>query len=1256
MADNDQIQEMLDLAQVAAAFAAEEGGSIGQMAETCPSFIKALRAVHPIKIAATYGALLTQKRLQPNCLRLEALVHLCVAIGQGSSSPTTQLLRQGYTAIGHACGYMEDPPEDIFVGNIYSKRGNYRVLEGIWESGTFYLQRFVNLTDSFPSNGNFSSIANSIHALLKVSDIVCQRDGLRRNDLGSERGENVLPRDLTDKSHELSRLVKIGFDELDRSGINVEDLSPFIFDPTERSDLLNQSISDSALEARPLAIDGNQVYLLLPTAISVAVRRFILTVLGNGENRKTFLHNLGREYSCLFGATPMLGDRIQNVPFSHMPWGSVCCASLKVDEGRYLNLVFFLDTLEDFFSDGFAGVYEGNKRLLQELKRATISMQDEAENRPGFRDGITLIIGCGIGRGVALETPVNSRENWEVDFLSAPDYCTLSRVKEMEPLNLWRIVQMRSNLEDMNVWLQNINGFLNLYAWADSLKGHLVPHSDIPEESLQNTSLNLAISQNSFVELRHKVVISIDCHAEQFVDQTWRMVVTEGASNFEEDNLQPIYAHLRVNEDGMPLGACITSNRCWWFDLTSPAVGLDTRTYDRWKLMGTWLTRSVQHLEDKFALKLGNDPILWRCVFENMQEGLEMPVSGTAQEAIDAILTTVDVVRRTVELKIGIGFDRAIHHSENIAERALVSSFVRGVAQLAGEQSDDLDRLINLIVPDTETRHAHMFPARHFRDYVRSQLDEKPITINQFDDAAAKLGIGWRVRNRDDRGKIEGKNECLAFLNALVRQLEDDLCKNLSSFNRHGLLSKLLLNHEIASASREHWHRTAAAVLALRNDKGAALDSMRDHELKLNAVFQASRILMEMAICESNVDNGNVPGDLDLSRLLTNASQLYHIGGWSDLVRWNLLEPLLIVRPLGDVHAKHDFIDTVMDSFGNATSEYRYMDSARNYAKNFEVPRVVSDSKGELEAEFFSAWREEFDVEFDDYRRFVDAVENLGIAQQKPLLQLCRSDLVALAATKEVGRKIVESLDFVPRQTWRQVPDGFDHKDIAPWRFRRRLSALRRPLLQVTIDDDPQMLLAPGLLRECLAYTVANYYAGSYPDWHLGPAMKKYAGYARNRDGMQFNKEVTQRMSELGWNAEPETTITKIVGKSLDRNYGDVDVLAWDFDSGRILVMECKDLQFRKTYGEIAEQLSDFLGEVSADGKRRDLLRKHLDRVNVLQSHISEVRRYLGFKGDCSIESIIVFRNPVPMQFAEGPIRDETTLFIFTDLHKFRLV
>ena len=649
-------------------------------------------------------------------------------------------------------------------------------------------------------------------------------------------------------------------------------------------------------------------------------------------------------------------------------------------------------------------------------------------------------------------------------------------------------------------------------------------------------------------------------------------------------------------------------------------------------MLGTWCARSVSHFETAFAGFLGIGPILWRCVFVEPQSELDSTrPEGTTTDAEQAITLDISSEARTIELTIRPNFDLAIFNKENVAEAALVRAFSRGVAQFAGQDPSSSEQLLNKIIPNVQARQSHAFAARTFRDFIPSLRNSEPIVIGSYDDAAIKLGLGWKIRDRVLGEVIDGREQCIAFLNSLVRCLEDELCGQLRAFDRTSVLCELLRNYEVASVSRDHWHRTAAALLALRRDPDLALVSMRNHEMKLNAVFQCSRTLIEMAICECPLEGGVSLGELNMTLLMAKASQIYHLGGLSDLAHWGYLRPQLIIRPLGDVHADHDFMDTVIDGLSNASSEVRFMASARKYERNLYAADVKPETQGQLDNTFLRAWCNEFGVELDAFRRFFDAIEDWGMELRQPLGIIRRSRLEAMAEDPVMGAKIVAAFSLVPRSSWRELPEGYDDKDIAAWRFRRRLSSLRRPLFHLSTANDPEILVAPGFAREGFAYTVGNYFYGSYCDRHLESAMRQYAGHARRRDGLKFNVEVAQKMKSLGWETQIEVAITKIVGKRLDRNYGDVDVLAWNVATCRILLMECKDLQFRKTHGEIAEQLTDFAGVVKDNGKPDSLL-KHLKRVEILKAHHAEVCSFLGIKAMSCIESHLVFRNPVPMQ------------------------
>jgi len=1236
---SEKDRELFDGGTLAAAMAASTGSlGLREIAARCKPLVRDLRAFHPVKLAATYAGLLLQPSLQTNCLRLEALVHLSVAFSDGLQAATSPILLKGFSAVGLAYGHLEDPAEDVFVGNISSRRGNFLVLEGTWESATFYLQRVVEMIDELPEQPRFQLVVDAVYALLTLSDLVCRRAGLQRNQLGSEIRVKVLSKRLVQQRNELQKLVRFSMADLAQAEVEIDHLLPFVFGPDGPRLLRDQAIDNSELERRPIAVADGSLFLLLPTAVTAAVRRFFIETLGTDGNREIFLHRLTYQYARLLSHSPLLGRVGPMLPFQRSSLGSICGVAREVDVGQHLAVVLVVDTLDDFHAEGLRGLFTPTDDLRHQVEQAIAYVQKACSETEGFERGVLLIVFCGVGRGAAFALDAHDRSRWKIQHVSAANFHTLGWMHEMEPLQLWRLFRAQDQLTQMGVSLQNMNGLLNLVAWADSQHGHLVPHADIPVE-VTGKKLSFAIQQNALLEARRAFNADWDVHAEQFIDGSWRLVQADGRSHFAEENQRLLYGEVEPKDGAGPMGVFNTSARAWWFELASPEGGVFTGSYERWQMLGTWCRRSVDHLEEAYAERLGPGPVLWKCIFVTPQVGLdrEQP-GGTADDAERAIQISVQAAHRTIQLTIGADFDRALYNPLNVAEAALVKALIAGVARLSGGSSIDTEELLKKIVPNAQVRQSHVFAAREFRDYLPELGEQRLIKISAYEDGATRLGLGWKVRDMHDGSVVTGRQACRVFLNSLVRRLEDELSEYLRGLDRLDVLSKILLNHEVAAVSRSRWHRTSAAILALRKDAAAALGPMRDQESKLNAVFHGSRVLLEMAVCDCSLEGGRKLGQLDHSLLLTLASQINQLGGWSDLIHWGLMDSKIVIRPLGDVHVEQDFVDGVIEQFGSRTSEVRYKNSARGYEKNLRVPSIAPDARsGGLDQEFLDAWVAEFGVELDAFRRFVDALENHGIEIKEPVFVLRRSALEELTDDPEAGRKIVTALSLLPRPSWRQVPEGHDDRDISSWRFRRRLGLLRRPLLQFTDDADPQMLCAPGPVREGFSSMVGNYYYGTYADRHLGPAMRKYAGHARRRDGHEFNASVSAKVEMLGWQTHSEIALTKVLARRLERNYGDVDVLAWDADSRRVLVMECKDLQFRKTYGEIAEQLMDFAGEIDEDGKR-DLLRKHLDRVELLRAHAAVVARFLGLGDECVIESHLVFKNPVPMQFAKGPI------------------
>ncbi|MBU1305066.1 MAG: zinc chelation protein SecC, partial [Alphaproteobacteria bacterium] len=418
-----------------------------------------------------------------------------------------------------------------------------------------------------------------------------------------------------------------------------------------------------------------------------------------------------------------------------------------------------------------------------------------------------------------------------------------------------------------------------------------------------------------------------------------------------------------------------------------------------------------------------------------------------------------------------------------------------------------------------------------------------------------------------------------------------------------------------------------------------------------------SRLLVEFALGEAMASGGREPGRLQLSRIMSKLLLIVRLGGWSDAIRWDAMEPRLRVTALGDIQANQTFHEEVIAPYAKSTSELRLSDSMEGYAEKTDDPAFEDTPfpvNDDFPVEFWDAWKEQFGgVDMEVLRALLRLLDDEGMGRREAVFRMRKSELLAACkaspALQEGAAPLLEQLTFRPRQSWRQPPDGFDARDLFPWRFRRRLSILRRPFVQLTDDADPEFVIAPGVVGDAVGYMLGAYHRGDFHRSQLTPKMNKWAGRASDRRGHQFALEVGGRMTELGWQTRVEEKVTALLRKGFPIDYGDVDVLAWKPDTGRVVVIECKDVQYRKTDGEIAEQLADFRG-IEVDGKR-DLLLKHLDRLEVIRQHTDEIRKSLSLTENLTIEGELVFRNPVPMQFAWEQLRAKTDLHVFSTLH-----
>jgi len=1233
--------------------------TVADIAEEQRAIAEELAKMDRLTAIATVGSMLASPSLQANAYRLEALLHISMARAFGTQNPSSTFVENAFTSLGDGiCGRLEDPAEDLFSTSVNCRYGNFTVFEGLREANGFYLQRVLDVVEEMPEEEPFAGFRRSILALLTLSDAVAKRAGVSPFVVGEIDPQADLPKEVAEALGQMLRWVLFSTNDPEVSRVSFGDLQPFVFKAPER-ELLSQSLGHTTLERYPVLQFGDLICLALPTAVGSAVTRYILEMATSLGVTAMFELQLARRYwellasARLIPPTPSIRTDLQVRSDRY-----VQSVLHEVDSGRFLNLILLHEPLEGLEITGFLEVSPASMELSHRAMEQIVKASEIAAQQIGFREGITVVIDCGLGRASILlgESPP---KNWRIEYLSVPDALTMAWMEGFGAIDLWRIVDSKAAIDSAGISLSNMNGLLNLFAWANDLKGHLVPHGEIPESFRDVSSKRIIfVRQNALLDLRRSVQTKHHAVAALNDNNVFRQVRRIGDSTFQDDEDAPLYIDEQALHEGQLKAVYITGKRFWWAEIQCGNETQKSDIFEHWRMLCAWLQRATPVLEATYE-GLVPSVVTFRVLFQRIigvtTGPIVVPSDAELKSAFD---TYVDHTSGVITIKIGDAFDRALGNPENIAEQRLVEALISGVSELTRTplEATRASEIVKTICPSPHARARHLIQAQNFRDMIRG-VSGKPVTIHLMDDAMSRVGLAFRVQ-QGVGSEVTGTNECTTFLNRACQYVLEELCVLLRSFDRRKFIELALGNHESAAINREWWRRTAHAVIGLHGD--GAVDVIAEHVAQMNACSIASRILIEAALCECSVEGGAIPGELDLSRSMAKAIFAFHVGGWSDAVHWGAIAPRVRITPLGDIHIDHTFMHAVYYPFVQRGGERDVRRAVEAYERTYFEPPVVPSVAEIIEARFLNAWKSEYGVSVDNLRRFIDELESMGVKVGSLWFERRKFELVTMLADlggvpPEDAARTIDLLTLPVRAQWMSAPGGFRDKDWHPWRFRRRLSLVRRPLIQLEDEHDPRILVAPALVREALYILLRSFHDGETPNWQVtSTEMRKWMGHSNNVERTAFNKEVASKLEEFGWRCEPDYKITKLLGLSLDRDYGDVDALAWDPHTGRILAIECKDLHFHKTMGEVAEQLSDFHGLIKSDGSR-DLLRKHLDRIAVMEKNKALIAARLGLNSMTDLRGYIVFRNPVPMQFAWEEMKAKIDLLIFDQLESLRI-
>jgi hypothetical protein len=368
------------------------------------------------------------------------------------------------------------------------------------------------------------------------------------------------------------------------------------------------------------------------------------------------------------------------------------------------------------------------------------------------------------------------------------------------------------------------------------------------------------------------------------------------------------------------------------------------------------------------------------------------------------------------------------------------------------------------------------------------------------------------------------------------------------------------------------------------------------------------------------------------------------------------IEPTIKFSPTGDVQYSHDFEEATIVPAAQIRHAHQRNSASDDYLTRF-MPKAVST---EIDDALPDAIAAEYQVPATAFASFAPALTMLCETHGRGLLAIRLSDLVRQLKSLEPWKKwdfapLIRRLLLPTRGSWAEIPAGYNRSDVDLGKFDRRLSPIARPIVALSAGNDPELVVAPGLVERAFMHNIAGAAAGALQnEFWQSQEMRVFASSAGAKAGQEFNREVAGRLSVLKVRAWPSVKPSWCLNEKNTpalKELGDVDVLAVSPDLRAVWVIEAKDLKLCRTLGESARRLSSYRGQRDEKG-RPDALLRHLRRVEYLRTNAARLLHRLKLPTTPRVHGVLVVNAPQPMQQLHPEYSADSTVVMLDELEK----
>ncbi|WP_299114101.1 hypothetical protein [uncultured Winogradskyella sp.] len=596
-----------------------------------------------------------------------------------------------------------------------------------------------------------------------------------------------------------------------------------------------------------------------------------------------------------------------------------------------------------------------------------------------------------------------------------------------------------------------------------------------------------------------------------------------------------------------------------------------------------------------------------------------------------------------IKIQVPFEFFAALYRKDNHGERQLMSVVIESMSKLFNAIGyDELsEEVIQLIID----KHIPLGSAKMILTVDSSynlKMDQRHLPkirfIQKYDNSyVLESVVDWLNYDKEIPVEIIDKKDKIKLLVDCVNAIIQELRNKLIEYNTLELLSFLMHHHEAIIQANEYRKLYIPARLECFSKYVDVFNEFHETESEYVNVSLSMRCLIEFASAEPYF-NDKLPNNDDVDYLLALMNEMIYFGYVQDIIRFDIDSPKMGLLESGRIGISKGFFDDVLLNYNISNKEDELVDYKENFESNFNK-HEKNESNEKNEEDYLKKIDEAFiydlGITFLEINTISLFLAEYCLIQESSYYKMEEKEFIELIIkeTKFNNEKINSYLNLLTlnsRGKMDKPPEGYIIPEIFPWRYNRKLSYLRKPLIRLIDNDDKVWYLwsARFLIRasDNLLYQFSNASLRVEDKHHK---IKNLIAKRLNIKGKNFTNEVRDWLIQ-----NPKLRVidfeVKIDIKGVliaNKNYGDIDILAFDDKNKLVYSIECKNTKQAKI-------MYDFQRDVKNYADKQ--LPKHVARNDWLVDNIKQLsKRFNKNVDDYKVKSIVIASYQLPIKFLE---------------------